>query len=100
MSSPDPIGTLTTAAKETVRRADPLLQQLTDALAKHQIAQAQQPNYGWLKNAIWTLKGRLAAYHDGTLAGSLAEQATSINAAMEDLAAAAQSVQHVLTQLP
>jgi hypothetical protein len=96
----DPIGALTVAAAEAVRNAEPLLIQLAAALARHQIPQDQQPNYSWLDRAIWTLKGRLDAYRDGSLAGSLAEQATSINAALEDVEAAAISVQYVLSQLP
>jgi len=96
----DPIGPLTILADETLRGARGLLAQLAAALARHQIPQDQQPNYGWLDRAIWTLAGRVDAYRSGSLAGSLAEQATSINAAIADLEAAAKSVQHVLSQLP
>jgi hypothetical protein len=70
------------------------------ALDRNQIARAQQSNYGWIDRAIWTLQGRLDAYRAGSLAGSLAEQATSIQAALEDVETAGRSVQHVLSQLP
>ncbi len=96
----DPIGPLTTLADEALRRARKLLEQLAAVLKRHQIPQDQQPNYGWLERAIWTLAGRVDACRSGSLAGSLAEQATSINAALEDVEAAADSVQHVLSQLP
>ncbi|MBA3825106.1 MAG: hypothetical protein H0X24_14570 [Ktedonobacterales bacterium] len=98
--APDPIGPLTILADETLRVARGLLDHLAAALARHQIPQTQQPNYGWLDRAIWTLAGRVDAYRSGSLAGSLAEQATSINAAIEEVEAAARSVQHVLSQLP
>ena len=94
--SPDPIGPLTVAAAEAVRTAEVLRDQLAAALDRNHSARAQQTNYGWIDGAIWTLRGRLQAYQDG----SLAEQATSIKAALDEVEAAGRSVQHVLSQLP
>jgi hypothetical protein len=95
----DPIGPLIVLAKEFHRRATQTLATLGERLDAHAIDRAQQLNYTWLDNALWTLHGRVDAYQQGILAGTITDQAFAIKAAIDDVEAAHTAALHVITQL-